>query len=145
MRERSENRSMKKETSKWGKDVKKAVIDKNMTLKQLAETIGYSNTTVSQVINGRYSNSSYKEIAEKINDILGTKGLPERTGTSDEWCQLVKIELVKQSMTIKELAEQMNISRDRLSLVINGKMMNESIVSSINKILGIKMTTAFNR
>lgn len=134
-----------KKTSKWGKDVKKAAIDKNMTLKQLAETIGYSNTTISQVINGRYSNSSYKEIAEKINDVLGTKGLPERTETSEEWCQLVKIELVKQSMTIKELAEQMNISRDRLSLVINGKMMNESIVSSINKLLGISMTTVSNR
>lgn len=51
---------MKQETSQWGKAVKKAVIDHNMTLKQLAEKIGYSNATVSQVVNGRYSNSSYK-------------------------------------------------------------------------------------
>lgn len=50
---------MKQETSQWGKAVKKAVIDHNMTLKQLAEKIGYSNATVSQVVNGRYSNSSY--------------------------------------------------------------------------------------
>lgn len=33
---------MKKETSQWGKDVRKAVIDKDMTIKQLAESIGYS-------------------------------------------------------------------------------------------------------
>jgi len=55
---------MKQETSQWGKAVKKAVIDHDMTLKQLAEKIGYSNATVSQVVNGRYSNSSYKVIAE---------------------------------------------------------------------------------
>ena len=61
---------MKQETSQWGKAVKKAVIDHNMTLKQLAEKIGYSNATVSQVVNGRYSNSSYKMIAEKINKVL---------------------------------------------------------------------------
>lgn len=70
---------MKQETSQWGKAVKKAVIDHDMTLKQLAEKIGYSNATVSQVVNGRYSNSSYKVIAEKINEVLGTEGLPERT------------------------------------------------------------------
>lgn len=90
---------MKQETSQWGKAVKKAVIDHDMTLKQLAEKIGYSNATVSQVVNGRYSNSSYKVIAEKINEVLGTEGLPERTETpSDEWCQTVKVELVKQSI-----------------------------------------------
>lgn len=64
---------MKQETSQWGKAVKKAVIDHDMTLKQLAEKIGYSNATVSQVVNGRYSNSSYKVIAEKINEVLGTE------------------------------------------------------------------------
>ena len=118
---------MKQETSQWGKAVKKAVIDHDMTLKQLAEKIGYSNATVSQVVNGRYSNSSYKVIAEKINEVLGTEGLPERTETpSDEWCQTVKVELVKQSMTVNELAKQLDVSRDRLSLVINGKMMNEA-------------------
>ena len=127
---------MKQETSQWGKAVKKAVIDHDMTLKQLAEKIGYSNATVSQVVNGRYSNSSYKVIAEKINEVLG----PERTETpSDEWCQTVKVELVKQSMTVNELAKQLDVSRDRLSLVINGKMMNEAIVSGVNNLLGINL------
>ena len=134
---------MKQETSQWGKAVKKAVIDHDMTLKQLAEKIGYSNVTVSQVVNGRYSNSSYKVIAEKINEVLGTEGLPERTETpSDEWCQTVKVELVKQSMTVNELAKQLDVSRDRLSLVINGKMMNEAIVSGVNNLLGINLYNA---
>lgn len=129
---------MKKETSQWSKDVRKAAIDKDMTIKQLAERIGYSVATVSSVINGRYSNASYQAIAEKINGVLGTEGLPERIDTpSDEWCQAVKIELVRQKMSVSKLAEKLDVSRDRLSLVINGRMMNEGIVASVNGLLNI--------
>ena len=131
---------MKVETSQWSKDVRKAAIDQDMTLKQLAERIGYSFTTVSAVINGRYSNASYQVIAEKINTVLGTKGLPERIDTpTDEWCQSVKIELLKKKMSVNQLAEKLNVSRDRMSLVINGKMMNEEIVSSVNRFLNIQI------
>lgn len=131
---------MKKEASQWSKDVRKAVIDKDMTLKQLAESIGYSVATVSSVINGRYSNASYQTIAEKINEALGTEGLPERIDTpSDEWCQCVKIELVKRKMSVNQLAEKLNVSRDRLSLVINGKMMNEKIVTAVDGLLNITL------
>ena len=109
-----------------------------MTIKQLAERIGYSVATVSSVINGRYSNASYQAIAEKINGVLGTEGLPERIDTpSDEWCQAVKIELVRQKMSVSKLAEKLDVSRDRLSLVINGRMMNEGIVASVNGLLNI--------
>ena len=129
---------MKKETSQWSKDVRKAVIDKDMTLKQLSESIGYSYAVVSSVINGRYSNASYQSIAEKINEKLGTTGLPERIETpSDEWCQAVKIELVKRKMSVNQLAEKANVSKDRLSLVINGRMMNEEIVNTVNRLLNI--------
>lgn len=131
---------MMQEISQWGKDVKKAVIDQNMTLKQLAEKTGYSIATISKVVNGRYSNASYKNIAQKINEALGTNGLPERIETpSDEWCQTVKVELVKQNMTVNELAKQLNVSRDRLSLVINGKMMNEAIINGVNNLLEINL------
>lgn len=132
---------MRRGTSQWSKDVRKAAIDQDMTLKQLAERIGYSFTTVSAVINGRYSNASYQVIAEKINTVLGTKGLPERIDTpTDEWCQSVKIELLKKKMSVNQLAEKLNVSRDRMSLVINGKMMNEEIVSSVNRFLNIQIS-----
>lgn len=131
---------MGKGTSQWSKDVRKAVIDKEMTFRQLAESIGYSYSVVSSVINGRYSNASYQTIAEKINGVLGTDGMPERILTpSDEWCQCVKIELLKRRMTVNELAENLKVSRDRLSLVINGRMMNEEIVDAVNSLLSIKM------
>ncbi|RKI36267.1 helix-turn-helix domain-containing protein [bacterium D16-51] len=132
---------MRKETSQWSKDVRKAVIDKDLSLKQLAENIGYSYAVVSSVINGRYSNASYKAIAEKINRELGTTGLPERVDTpSDEWCQAVKIELVKRSMSVNQLAEKASVSRDRLSMVINGRMMNEQIVEKVNSLLDISLS-----
>lgn len=132
---------MRKETSQWGKDVRKAVIDKDMTLKQLAESIGYSYAVVLSVISGKYSNATYQAIAEKINEKLGTTGLPERIETpSDEWCQAVKIELVKKKMSVNQLAEKAHVSRDRLSLVINGKMMNEDIVDAVNRLLNITLS-----
>ena len=132
---------MRKETSQWSKDVRKAAIDKDMPLKQLAENIGYSYAVVSSVINGRYSNASYKTIAEKINKELGTTGLPERVDTpSDEWCQAVKIELVKRKMSVNQLAEKASVSRDRLSMVINGRMMNEQIVEKVNSLLDISLS-----
>ncbi len=132
---------MRKETSQWSKDVRKAAIDKDMSLKQLAENIGYSYAVVSSVINGRYSNASYKTIAEKINKELGTTGLPERVDTpSDEWCQAVKIELVKRKMSVNQLAEKASVSRDRLSMVINGRMMNEQIVEKVNNLLNISLS-----
>lgn len=131
---------MKRGTPKWSKDVRKAVIDKEMTIKQLAKDIGYSMSTVSSVINGRYSNASYQEIADKIDKVLGTEGLPERIYTpSDEWCQVVKIELVKRKMNVSQLAKELDISRDRLSLVINGKMMNDEITDAVCSILDIDL------
>ena len=124
--------------SQWSKDVKKALIDRDMTMRELGEKIGYSNAVVSSVIGGRYSNTSYKKIVEKINKTLETKGMPERISTpSDNWCCAVKVEPVKKNMTISELAEHAGVSRDRMSLVINGKMMNEQIVSEVDKLLGI--------
>ncbi|MBD5464136.1 MAG: helix-turn-helix transcriptional regulator [Lachnospiraceae bacterium] len=131
---------MKKETSQWSKDVRKAVIDKDMTLKQLAENIGYSFTTVSAVINGRYSNASYQEIAEKINKVLGTKGLPKRINTpSDEWCASVAAGLKLKHMNVTQLSEKLNVSRDRISSIVNGKLMDEKIVNDINKLLNIEI------
>lgn len=126
--------------SQWSKDVKKMLIDKDMTYKELGEKIGYSVAVISAVIGGRYSNASYQEIAEKINSTLGTHGMPERVSTpSDEWCCAVKVELVKRNMTVTDLAEQAGASRDKMSSVINGKMMDEKIAAKVVALLGISV------
>ena len=71
--------------------------------------------------------------------------MPERSNTpSDEWCQCVKIELVKRKMSVSQLAKKLDVSRDRLSLVINGRMMNEKIVDAINKLMDIKIPVIYS-
>jgi len=126
--------------SQWSKDVKKALIDRDMTMNDLAAKVGKSQAVISSVIGGRYSNSTYKDIVEQINKVLGTEGMPERVATpSDEWCCAVKVELVKRNMTVNDLAEQSGVSRDRMSLVINGKMNNEKIVAKVVELLGISV------
>ena len=42
-------------------------------------------------------------------------------------------------MSVSQLAKKLDVSRDRLSLVINGRMMNEKIVDAINKLMDIKI------
>lgn len=127
------------EKSRWTKDVKQAVIERDMSIKQLAETIGYSYQVVSQVMNGRYSNSTINDIAGKINDVLGTEGMPERTVTpSDAWCEEVKIALLKKHMSVSEFANSLGTSRDRVSLVVNGKAGYADVVNAINEQFAIK-------
>lgn len=136
---------MRKKLPRWSKDVRLALLESDMTIKQLAEQIGYSSQVVYAIINGRYSNASYQKIAEKINGVLGTKGMPERIDTpSDEWCQCVKIELVKRKMTVSQLARELDVSNGRLSLVINGKMMNEKIVNAVGNLLNISLPAISN-
>lgn len=122
----------------WGKDVKKALIDKGMTVKQVASEAGYCVTTVSSLINGRYAKANYAEIAGKINNVLGTTGLPPRpTVPSEEWCKEVRKALVDRNMRMNQLAENVGFSRDRVSLVVNGHCLDEPVVKGINALLHI--------
>lgn len=132
--------------SKWGKDVKKALIEREMTIRELGEAIGYGTSTVSSVIAGRYSNASYKEIVSKINKVLGTKGLPKRISTpSEEWRCAVKTELIKRNLTLGKLAKEMGVTRDRMSLIVNGKSMNKEIVQKVNEFLDIKINAVSSK
>ena len=54
---------------------------------------------------------------------------------TSQWGKAVKKAVIDHDMTLKQL----DVSRDRLSLVINGKMMNEAIVSGVNNLLGINL------
>lgn len=129
----------KKVASPWNKAVKKALIDRDMTVKQLSAELGYTTTLISKLLNGRYASNEYEDIVARINDMLGTDGMPERLYTpSDEWCKEVRKRLIDEKMTIKQLSEEIGFTRDQVSLVINGRWLQEEIVSAINKLLGIK-------
>lgn len=124
--------------SRWGKDVKIALINRDMTITQLSEMIGCSMATTSGVINGTYSRSTYKDIAEKINAVLGTTGLPERVSMpSNEWCNAVKKALMDEDLGINTMAKRLGVPRDKISLVVRGKTKDDRIINALNRELGI--------
>lgn len=124
--------------SRWGKDVRIALINRNMSIKELSEALGLSYAVVSGVINGTYSNSTYKDIAEKINEALGTEGWPERVSTpSNAWCKAVKKALIDKDISLIDIASQLGVSRDTVSLIVNGKRRDDEIIDAINRKLGI--------
>ncbi len=54
--------------SNFGKEVKKAMIDKDVKLKDLASEIGVSTPYISDILNGNRTGSKYKA---KIAEFLG--------------------------------------------------------------------------
>lgn len=142
--------------SQWSEDVKKALKQNKQMKKQsegtkadlittevqLAEAVGCSKSTISSIISGRFANSTISAFSEKINKALGTSGAPERTDTSPlQWRAEVKDAMNHKNdnhgMTIKSLAEEIGTTRDKISLVINGKQWDEKVIAKIVDILGV--------
>ena len=59
---------MLKNNNEWGKQVRIALIKEDMTLKELAELIGYSPSYVRAVVGGKLDR--IEKIQHKINDVL---------------------------------------------------------------------------
>lgn len=53
----------------WNRRVKKALIDKNLTVKELAEKVNYSTAYVTNVVNGKIVDAT--KVQTKINEVLG--------------------------------------------------------------------------
>ena len=122
----------------WGKEVKKALVDKGTNLQSVAKEIGCSYSVVTALISGRIVKGNYLDIAEKINRILEIQPLPEKpTLPSDEWCGAVRAQLYILKMSISQLSEKIGYNRDRISLVLNGHAMDQPVIEKINEILGI--------
>ena len=59
---------MAKSLSPWCKQVKKELIDRDMSVSELAEAIGKTREYTSAVVNGRiYSEPAVKEISDVLN------------------------------------------------------------------------------
>ena len=61
---------MKRILPKWGKDAKKAMIDKDMSVEELAQLTGRTRVYISAVLNGR---QSAQPVMQEISDILNIK------------------------------------------------------------------------
>lgn len=136
---------MSSNMTQWGRDVKKAKIDKEYTNLRLAKEVGVCTTTVSSLINGRYAKKDRIEIAEKINAILGTTGIPEKPQTpSDLWCKTVRKAMIDCDMRAADLAAAIGYSKDKVSMALNGYYLDESVVDAINLQLGITVPVIDN-
>lgn len=59
----------KREYSSFGKKIKKQLIDKNMTAKQLADALGTTPQYLNKIIHGERSGEKYIEAIKSILDI----------------------------------------------------------------------------
>ena len=60
---------MLKNNNEWEKQVRIALIKEDMTLKELAELIGYSPSYVRAVVGGKLN--GIEKVPQKIDDVLG--------------------------------------------------------------------------
>ncbi|MCI8410391.1 MAG: helix-turn-helix transcriptional regulator [Lachnospiraceae bacterium] len=59
----------KREYSSFGRKIKKQLIDKNMTAKQLADALGTTPQYLNKIIHGERSGEKYIEAIKSILDI----------------------------------------------------------------------------
>ena len=59
----------KREYSSFGREIKKHLIDKNMTAKQLADALGTTPQYLNKIIHGERSGEKYIETIKSILDI----------------------------------------------------------------------------
>jgi plasmid maintenance system antidote protein VapI len=61
------------------------------------------------------------------------------------WCKAVKIAMIQQDITVKELAEKLNFRREYVSAIINGRVYAPNAVSLICDILDIEDNFQFKK
>ena len=54
------------------------------------------------------------------------------------WCKNAKIAMIEKDLNVKELAEELKMSREYLSAIINGRQYTPSAVKAISDYLNIK-------
>ena len=127
--------------SEWKLQVRKALADKGINLQFVAEQTGYSYSIVAALVSGNTVKKNYLEVAEAINRILEIEDLPEKPESlpSEEWCMNVRMAMLKLQMSVSELSQKTGFSRDRVSLVINGRHTDTPVIEAINSLLSISV------
>lgn len=101
-------------TTEFGKSVLKACIDKNKTLKQIAEAIGVSNSEVGYLVKGKRHS-----VEIEGNIIKYLESLPDDCKMSD-FERDVRYKLIENDIKLSELAKILGISRAAAYYAIGG-------------------------
>lgn len=125
--------------SEWERQVRQALAGKGVNLQYVAEKTGYSYSIVAALVSGNTVKKNYLEVAEAINRILEIEDLPEKPDglPSEGWCMDVRMAMLKRQMSVGELSKKTGYTRDRVSLVINGRHTDVPVIEAINSLLAI--------
>ena len=137
---------MTREMSEWTKEVEKALIDREMSHKDLGEIVGLHPAYLAGIINGRLISGAAKK---RINGALGLEGLPASVPPVNErtsaWEKAVRKAVIDRGMTYEELAATIEMSRTYMAGVISCRVDSPKARCRINEYLGIEenLSTGF--
>lgn len=119
-------------TTEFGKQVLKYCIDKNKTLKEIAEAIGVSQAEVSFIVKGRRHSA---EIEEKIKGYL--ESLTDNCKMSD-FEREVRYKLIDKDVKLSQLAKMLGISRAAIYYAVGGTVgydnIRQRMISYVDKL-----------
>lgn len=123
---------MEKKLTPWCENVKIAMIERELSVQDLADAIGMSRVYTSALINGRVQSEATMKL---ISDTLNIESPEKRK--SDSWCKSVRIAMVKRGWSVLDLAKAANMSKSHTSAIINGRVQSSQAVRTISDVLNI--------
>ena len=123
---------MEKKLTPWCENVKIAMIERELSVQDLADAIGMSRVYTSALINGRVQSEATMKL---ISDTLNIESPEKRK--SDYLCNSVSIAMVKRGWSVLDLAKAANMSKGHTSAIINGRVQSSQAVRTISDVLNI--------
>ena len=123
---------MEKKLTPWCENVKIAMIERELSVQDLADAIGMSRVYTSALINGRVQSEATMKL---ISDTLNIESPEKRS--SDSLFKSVRIAMVKRGWSVLDLAKAANMSKGHTSAVINGRVQSSQAVRTISDVLNI--------
>ena len=132
--------------SEWTKEVEKALIDREMSHKDLGEVVGLHPAYLAGIISGRIISRAARG---RINGALGLEGFPAYVPVANEktseWEKTVRKAVIDRDMSYEQLASTIGLSRTYMAGVISCRVDSPKARKKINEFLGIdeNLSTAF--
>lgn len=116
-------------TTEFGKKILKKIIEKGITLKDIANGIGMSDAEISYIVRGKRKSS---DVQKKIEEYVD--GLSDNCTISD-YEKEIRFKLIDADMPVSQLAKQIGISRAAAYYAITNKRGYDKIRERIEEML----------
>lgn len=102
-------------TTEFGKEVLKALIEKNITMKDISDALGVSQTEISYIVNGKRKS---KEMCDRVREYIDS--LDDNCGI-DEFEKNIRLKLIDADMKVSDVAKELNVSRAATYAALTGQ------------------------